>query len=788
MKRVSMLKTLLFLLTVSLAPWSGAAAQQIGQSDEARAAAVIRQLDGVERALLGQKWDADNLTHQVMGARAQATTCIKRSEEELANITADQALLGQAVAGEAASVAEKREVLRTERLDAERRLSSCRLLVLRSDELNEQITQLQKQQLQQTLFAHGPDAWTMLRDNWTQPAIWFNATSRFLSTSSGLERLSAVEYAALASLAALAFVVSLNLRKRVQNWTEQRVAEASFTSRFTIAFLSVFGRYAPHWLTSSVVAIYLYVISLGISPLPFITQAALGVPFYFLLLTLVYLFLAPKHPHIRLIPIDTPIAVGLVKRLTVLMVVLFFGYLLFTTLIAQSLPDSALLLARSFYSAALVVNLIWIARLLSRIPQFHGVAWLRPLFVLVTVAALIVEWFGYRELSAFIMRAVFGSLGLLGVFWVAILLVREFFDGLAAGKRSWALRARALFGLPAETRIPALGWMRVFVFITLLALLVLAFLRIWGVADSGLIALISGGFTIGSLTIVPARIAVALTIFALLLFVNGWFKERLTNRWVERLPMERGARETMVTLSGYVGIALAILVALGVAGVEFSNLAIIAGALSVGIGFGLQNIVNNFVSGLILLFERPVRIGDWVSVGSTEGYVKKIRIRSTEIQTFDRAEVIVPNSDLISQQVTNFMLHDPRGRIKIAIGVAYGSDVYKVRDLLLRACSDHPLVITDGSMPAPKVLFRAFGESSLDFELRCHISNIDSKMDVTSDLNFAINDLFREHNIEIPFPQRDIHIVSERKGPEPLSGRYEPTAHHVEPEKDSSDD
>jgi len=469
------------------------------------------------------------------------------------------------------------------------------------------------------------------------------------------------------------------------------------------------------------------------------------------------------------------------------MVVLFFGYLLFTTLLAQSLPESALLLARSFYSAALIINLIWIANLLSHIPQFQRVAWLRPLFVMVMLAALVVEWLGYRDLSAFMMRGVFGSLALLGIFWVVIRLTREFFDGLAAGERSWSRQARALFGLSAETRIPALGWLRAFVYAILLALLIIGLLRIWGLSETGLISLVSSGFNVGSLTIVPGRIALALAIFASLLFINGWFKARLTSRWLEKVPLERGARETMATLSGYAGIAVAMLVALGVAGMEFSNLAIIAGALSVGIGFGLQNIVNNFVSGLILLFERPVRTGDWVSVGDTEGYVKKISIRSTEIQTFDRADVIVPNSELISRHVTNFMLHDPRGRIKIPIGVAYGSDVYKVRDLLLKACSDHPLVINDESAPAPKVLFRAFGDSSLDFELRCHISNIDSKMDVTSDLNFAINDLFREHNIEIPFPQRDIHIIGERKEPSPLSGRYQPTAHRVKPDLDSSD-
>lgn len=781
------MKLLMFLLMAGLAPWGEAVAQPADQSGEDDSAAVSAQLDTVERELDGKRAEMDKLKRQVMAARDQATGCIQHSEEALAHITADQTLLGQPVAGEAASVSEKREALREQRLAVERRLSSCRLLVLRSDEVSDRISQLQKQRLQQTLFARGPDAWTLLIENWTQPAIWVNATSEFLATSSGLERLSMVEYAVLAVLAAFGFLVSLKLRKSARSWSEKRVVDATFTSRFSTAFLSVFGRYAPHWLTSSVVAAYLYIVSLGISPLPFITKVALGVPFYFLLLTLVYLFLAPKHPQIRPVRLETAIAVGLVKRLTVLMMVLLFGYLLFTTLLAQSLPESALLLARSFYSAALVINLIWIARLLSRIPEFQRAVWLKPIFITVMVAALVVEWFGYRELSAFMMRGVFGSLLLLGAFWVANLLVREFFEGLAAGERAWAQRARAVFGLSAETRIPALGWMRIFVFVALFGLLLLALLRLWGVPESGLIALLSGGFSVGSLTIVPARIALALTIFALLLFLSGWFKARLTSRWLDKMPLERGARETMVTLSGYVGVALAILVALGVAGMEFSNLAIIAGALSVGIGFGLQNIVNNFVSGLILLFERPVRTGDWVVVGETEGYVKKISIRSTEIQTFDRAEVIVPNSDLISQQVTNYMLHDARGRVRIPVGVAYGSDVYKVRELLLKACSDHPLVISDGSAPMPKVLFRAFGESSLDFELRCYILNIDSRLDVISDLNFAINDLFREHDIEIPFPQRDVHIISEKKAPAPLSGQYRPSAQHTTPEQDSDD-
>ena len=224
--------------------------------------------------------------------------------------------------------------------------------------------------------------------------------------------------------------------------------------------------------------------------------------------------------------------------------------------------------------------------------------------------------------------------------------------------------------------------------------------------------------------------------------------------------MERGTRDALVTMAGYLGVALALIVGLGIAGVTFTNLAIIAGALSVGIGFGLQNIVNNFVSGLILLFERPIKKGDWIVVGNTEGYVKKISIRSTQIETFDRADVIVPNSDLISTQVTNWMLYDKTGRIRVPIGVAYGTDVEKVRQILNAIALDDERIITNNDEYKVRILFLRFGESSLDFELRCHIKNIDDRMQVLSDINFKIEKAFREQSIEIPFPQRDLHIRS----------------------------
>jgi small-conductance mechanosensitive channel len=214
----------------------------------------------------------------------------------------------------------------------------------------------------------------------------------------------------------------------------------------------------------------------------------------------------------------------------------------------------------------------------------------------------------------------------------------------------------------------------------------------------------------------------------------------------------------VVTITGYTMFVIAALAALSVAGFNFSNIAIIAGALSVGIGFGLQNIVNNFVSGLILLFERPIRKGDWVQVGTTEGYVQDIRIRSTRILTFDRSDVIVPNSELISNQVTNFMLGDIRGRAVVRVGVAYGSDVEKVRYVLMQVAEENELVVKDGTSPQPMVLFRGFGDSSLDFELRVHLYDVDRRLSTISNINFAIDKAFREEGIEIPFPQRDVHV------------------------------
>jgi small-conductance mechanosensitive channel len=226
---------------------------------------------------------------------------------------------------------------------------------------------------------------------------------------------------------------------------------------------------------------------------------------------------------------------------------------------------------------------------------------------------------------------------------------------------------------------------------------------------------------------------------------------------VPRLPAGRGVGYALTTTVHYSVLLLGFLLAISAAGVDLDRVSLLAGAFGVGIGFGLQNVVNNFVSGLILLYERPVQIGDMVEVGGTTGEVRRIGIRSSTIRTFQGAEVIVPNANLISDRVVNWTFSDRRRRMEIKVGVAYGTDPERVLALLVGVARAHPDVLSD---PAPQALFTGFGESSLDFELRAWTALFDNYVVTQSQLGVAVSRALAEAGIEIPFPQRDVHLRS----------------------------
>jgi potassium efflux system protein len=503
---------------------------------------------------------------------------------------------------------------------------------------------------------------------------------------------------------------------------------------------------------------------------PIVQALFAGVTFAIFFAKLATAVFAPGRPSWRLVAVDDAVADGVIPLANLLAIVIAFGVVLDAVNSAIDAPVELIAASQGLVAVAKAILFMAALRVAAGDDEDDEVtvpgsgakrsAWrlLIPVGWAAGVAALLGPLGGYvafgRFLSAemVVVAAVLMSTVLLSQFLSALIDATFAFHG-------WIgrfLRQTASLGSTAVRQFAVL--LDGVVQLSLIVLAVFTILMTWGIRSDDVIGSISSaffGFTVGGFTVSPSVI-----LGAILVFVIGIVATRTIQRWLERrfLPethLDVGVRSSIRTGAGYVGVILAVIVALSYVGLNLQNVAIVAGALSVGIGFGLQSIINNFVSGLILLVERPIKVGDRIEVGTRMGVVKRINVRATEIVTYDNLSVIVPNAELITGEVVNWMHGSLSARLSVMIGVSYDADPDKVIAILLDVVARNKRALKS---PEPFAILGNFGANALEFSVFFHVANIGVDAGASNEVRLEILKRFRADGIEMPFPQRDIHL------------------------------
>lgn len=364
---------------------------------------------------------------------------------------------------------------------------------------------------------------------------------------------------------------------------------------------------------------------------------------------------------------------------------------------------------------------------------------------------------GYNNLASLLISNINSTFLLFLLVYFIFHCINSMYDNLQEGKSFLSRKLHSLTSTKYSRPILELFLIKSALYVVLAVLTVFYFMKIWKfpitITDKYITAF--NEFTISEITIFPSKIIISFIVFAILMIINKATSAAVAKKYRSKRHTEE--QVAVASIFNYFGTVLALLIALIISGINFTGLAIILGALSVGMGFGLQSTVNNFISGLILLLQRPIKSGDRIFFNDIEGFVKSINVLSTRIKTLSKEDIIIPNSELTANPVTNYMLHDRSWRIICEVGVEYGSNADLVKKTLLDVAKGHPDVCQE-EPNQPVVLFSNFSDSSLDFELWCIILDVNKKHPIKSELYFAINKAFAVHGITIPFPQRDVHI------------------------------
>jgi small-conductance mechanosensitive channel len=706
--------------------------------------------------------------------RTKALVSAERFNAPVADLTQQLAKLGPAPAEgatEAEAIAAQRKLL-TEQLDTTRGArTQLELAASRAEQLTARAAALQRDLFFQQIFESNRSV--------ANPGLWFDFGAGIRDYGQRVGALirnwrNETVQAQPAGLLAIPGILLLAflIWRLIRNWIVRRVEPSLMAARAP----DDIDRLWRVWRGGLAAAAG--IVLLGFLIAAVIVQSGYMTPRFGLLIDAIFgialdttvvavvahRLMAPTQPAWRLVALGD----GTAGRLTSLIT---FVALVFATDDALSELGASLFVPVAYtvgqgaLSAILLIALIVLimltlqseqsaeARAANRAYYFEWVKPAAPFVWLLIAIAIVALLLGYVALGNFIARQIFETAAVIALLYLAHCIV----DALVRSSFNPASRIgrvlRRVTGL-GESAIERIGLLFRTVADILIVLIGLPALFVnWAVTWVDFRALFNSaffGFRVGDITLSPYSIFLALAIL-----IAGVVVTRLITRWLDgrilsELRVDKGVRDSVWKGATYTGYVLAAGFALTAAGLDFSNVAIVAGALSVGIGFGLQSVVNNFVSGLILLAERPIKVGDWVQVASGEGLVSRIKVRSTEIQTFDNCTIIVPNSSMISEPVKNWTHGDPSGRFGVQVNADYGHDPGEICELLVKLALDHPKVLR---YPAPVATLAAFAQTGMSFDLRAHVADIFDGNVVASDIRIAIANAFKERNIAIPIIQ-----------------------------------
>ncbi|WP_083531129.1 mechanosensitive ion channel family protein [Pararhizobium antarcticum] len=680
---------------------------------------------------------------------------------------------------EAEIVRQERERLIAERGEINALTGDAENLSIQATRLSNAITEIRRALFSNTLLQHTDINPDVLVNAGKALAIEGQALSRSLTSWVSFvwkyKRLSVLSALFLSLCAALLFlsgsyrVFSPLIRRDVKD------PEPGYITRLSVAFWSTMipTTAAGAFVLSSYFFLQSFnVLRADIAPIIAIT---LGVSVALLfVVTLANAVLAPGEGNWRLVRVSDVGARRLMVAIFAMTAVNSFDYLLGGISEAMGSPVVLTVVKSLFASVIIGLILMTLALIKPMVPagaplDGPGRPWPRfmsVLFVLTGGALIAAALAGYVGLARFIATQIVVTSAIMVTAYIGIL------TGKAVAKQN--AFADTVVGRFLEKRYGmgqvSLDQSGLAAGLGIYALVILIFIPLillqWGFKVADIQAGAYRLFTeikIGSITISLVGIFAGILLFTIGFFMTRWFQRWLDGSVMARSRVDAGVRNSIKTGIGYLGVGLAGLVGISAAGLDLSSLALVAGALSLGVGFGLQNIVSNFVSGLILLVERPFKVGDWVVTGTTEGFVKRISVRATEIETFQHQSIMVPNSLFINASVGNWTHRNKLGRSDIPVVVGYDTAPRRVMDLLLEIAEAHPLVLRN---PSPSAVFSAFGEATMTFELRVYVADIVNGGGVRNDLRLAIYERFRAEGIGSPFPKDVVEAVALEPVPE----------------------